>query len=446
MWQTWGMIGRPREWSTRLALAVSVAWMAAGWSACERKKTPLEEMNLTEDDAKRILAELSSHKTHATAPPARTLDGSAPTPADIVQQAVDPSLTQGQWVADGLVDVGPAAPSVASSKGVVLINGENELFLAELGRLPSSREPAETPIDELSGDHGRFALGRGPSIADGYAYWITSHYLMRRPLVAPHAPLEILAADARVGTRASALPASKEHGTWVAYVALPTVKDGPLRAKLWYGQEHEAILTEPGTSTLSVRLVERQGRAYALMLEARTGQSSLHVRNIETDDPPKPGTDRVLWVGGSPHSTTELGVFGSTQPSSAAGIIGLLPLEQDITHFGLATVSFSSLEASAEPHVHWIPYANGINPAPVDSAEVCGKGVVLFARPSGSEPGSPQELVFAELGAGRPEAGLVLSRSKAFYDVSIAPLQRAALVSYVADHRTWARSVRCVKR
>lgn len=431
----------------RLLWSLTVLWIAVSGGACERKKTPLEEMNLTEDQAKEILAQISSASSQPKSPPpSSSSDASAGALGEVLEQALDPSLASASWIVDGLADVGPAAPSVASPRGVILINGDNELFVAKLGRLPSGRQPGQTPIEELSGDHGRFALGRGPAVADGYAYWITSHYLLRRPLEPPHGPLDILAADARVGTRASALPASKQHPTWVAYIALPTVKDGPLRAKLWYGQEHEAVLTEPGTSTLSVRLIEHAQQPHALMLEARTGQSSLHVRRIETSSPPRPGSDHVIWVGGSPHSTTELGVLSAEPPDTDRGIIGLLPLEQDITHFGLAALSIPSLTPTSEASVHWIPYANGIDPAPVDTARVCGTGVVLFARPSSSEPGSPQELVLAELRGGKPDAGMVLSRSKAFYDVSIAALAGGALVSYVADHRTWARTVRCVKR
>src|SRR5690606_21789846 len=207
------------------------------------------------------------------------------------------------WVVAGLVDVGPAAPSSATVNGGTLINGENELFLAKLGRLPTGPEPRETPITPRSGGEGRFAMGRGPSVADGYAYWVTSHYLLRRPLEPPYGPLDVLAADARVGTRTSALAAAPRvrRPTWVAYIALPTVKNGPLRGKLWYGKEHEAIITEPEASTLSVQLVERDKKVFALSLDARTGRSSLHARSIDVGPPPRFGADHVIWVGGAPH-------------------------------------------------------------------------------------------------------------------------------------------------
>jgi hypothetical protein len=47
---------------------------------------------------------------------------------------------------------------------------------------------------------------------------------------------------------------------------------------------------------------------------------------------------------------------------------------------------------------------------------------------------------------GRLSSELVLSRSKVFFDTSIAAVEGGALVSYVADRRTWARAVRCKGR
>jgi hypothetical protein len=52
--------------------------------------------------------------------------------------------------------------------------------------------------------------------------------------------------------------------------------------------------------------------------------------------------------------------------------------------------------------------------------------------------------VLAEVHDRRLEHELVLGRSKVFYDLSIAPLGGGALVSYVSDRRTWARTLRCV--
>jgi hypothetical protein len=238
--------------------------------------------------------------------------------------------------------------------------------------------------------------------------------------------------------------ADETRPTWVAYVALPTVKNGPLRAKLWYGKEHESVLTDPSASSLSVSLVKDADHIYALTLEARMGQSNVHARRIAPGSPPKIGEDRVVWIGGGSNPTTELRAAQTTlRPTS---LLGLLPIERDISHFGLALLSFDKLEPGGSTLERWSEYPNGINPAPVDVQTVCNRTMVLFARPSTAEPGSPQELLFAEADAGALGEPVVLGRSKAFYDVSLAPVARGALVSYVADNRTWARTVRCTAR
>lgn len=446
----------------------------AAW-ACQHEKTKLEELNLTPEQAKHILQRIEEEKARSAASAAAASATVAPSSAAATQatelgevtraklpednamgstqststapietQVLDPSLTQGNWIADGLVDVAPAAPMAATLGGVALINANNELLIAALGTLATSREPAATPIKPLPDDAGTFALGRGPRVADGYAYWVTSHFLLRRPTKVPYGPLDQLAADARVGTRVSVLPASKDgkRPSWVSYVALPTVQDGPLRAKLWYGGEHELVLSEPNTSVLSVELVEVDNQAYAVTLEARTGQSTLHARPLASTTPPTLGVDRVIWVGGSPNPLTEL----RTTQSKSGNLLGLLPVERDVTSFALGVIEFANLDATTPPSEQWFPYQNGINPAPVDAAKLCDQNVLVFARPSTADPGSPQELVLLDPALPAATPPLVLSTSKAFYDVSLLQLRKGALLTYVADHRTWARTLRCQKK
>jgi hypothetical protein len=87
-------------------------------------------------------------------------------------------------------------------------------------------------------------------------------------------------------------------------------------------------------------------------------------------------------------------------------------------------------------------YENGIEPAPFAAVELCGRRRLALVRPSTAEPHAPQELVLLELG--RMDApAIVLARSQAFFAVSMCALSQGALLSYVSDQRSWARSVRC---
>src|SRR5690606_2998564 len=96
------------------------------------------------------------------------------------------------WLYDEPEDIGPAAPSAASKQGVFLINGANELFLAKVN-LTARAKAGTSPVGVVPDAKGPFALGRGPVFTPKYAYWVTSHYLLRRPIVAPYGPLEIIA-------------------------------------------------------------------------------------------------------------------------------------------------------------------------------------------------------------------------------------------------------------
>ena len=107
-------------------------------------------------------------------------------------------------------------------------------------------------------------------------------------------------------------------------------------------------------------------------------------------------------------------------------------------------------EAVARRHAYLtlehLLYALAHDPEGESIRKACGTDVVLFARPSHAAPNAPQELVLAELTNGQLANARVLSRARAYYDVSIAALNRGALLSFVADQRTWARTLRCESR
>lgn len=404
----------------------------------------LSELKLTPEEAKRILLELSAKRAeHEPAPRVNSVAASsaiaqaAPASSSATSNLVD--VTTGAWLVDDLEDIAPAAPSAASAQGVFLVNGANELFLAKVDALASTQRPGASAIGIVPDGKGPFALGRGPVFTSKYAYWVTSHYLLRRPTAAPYGPLEIIAEDARVGTRAAAITVKGEAA--VAYIALPKIKNGPLRARFWLEKQAPKTavdLTDSGNSTLSVALIGGGDGAVALSLEARMGVTALHTRPIDVGSG-KLGPDEVSWIGGTAQPLTEVRALG--KPTVA---FTFLTMEQDSSHFGLAVLSQPN--GSSEVKERWLTFPNGLDPAPVASTTACGKDLVLFARPSESAPKSPQELVLAELVGGMLANQQVLSSARAYYDVSIAALARGALVSFVADQRTWARTLRCAAR
>jgi hypothetical protein len=113
-----------------------------------------------------------------------------------------------------------------------------------------------------------------------------------------------------------------------------------------------------------------------------------------------------------------------------------------VTEFGLARVQVKR-DPEMDAPVNWVGYPNGINPAPVATADVCGSPVVLFARPSESRPRSPQELHIAKMGPAKLDPSEAVARSRAFNNISLAPIQGGALLVWTADWRTWARTIHC---
>lgn len=424
----------------------------ASLASCKREPTPLEKLGIDEERAREILQEIE--KSTARPPPSRPPpprdeprgDSNPPerfAPPPLEAQDFNPNLASERFLVDGLVDVTEAAQSSAHPDGVYVVTRDQRLLLAPLGPLSKARTPAASPVAELPDDAGDFALARGPSFSKRHAYWVSNRELLQSAL-GSKAPGRVVANDARVATRVSAtsVDADGEHDL-VAYIGLPREPDGPLIARLWSGKGEPITLSEPGSAALSVQLARQGNRIVAYTLEGRTSMSILHAREITVGaSGVELGRDRVVWVGGAATPTTELRVAHD----AASDVFGLLPIEQDSSTFGLALLELSRAQGDDPVPNQWSTYPNGMDYAPTAADVVCGTPTVLFARPSAAAPHAPQELVLAEVVEGRLAHELVLGRSKVFFDTSLAAVDGGALVSYVADRRTWARTIRCKGR
>lgn len=327
-----------------------------------------------------------------------------------------------------LTDVGPGGPASATPDGVVLLTKDDRVLLARRasGSKPESAEIA--PVDEPTAAFG--LLAKPPSIAFGYAYWISQGRLVRRSLRGGE--LELLRDDARPGTRTSAAEVAGQ--TAVAYVGRPD-SEGTSRARLWVEGVPPLELTPDGAGASSVALTRHGEGLLAVAIDGRSAMTPVHARRITFEDKQvRLGEDVVVWVAGSAQAFTEI-VVGSSQGRAFAH----LPTERDVTHFALASVDLGP-EPHLDSEVSFFDYPNGIDLAPVATAELCGRPYVAFARPTTPTPRAPQELVLAAPGGGQT---LNLANSRGFVSVSLAPLPKGALVAYVADGRTWARGVAC---
>lgn len=366
--------------------------------------------------------------------------GKKPAPADpFPERVLAPPVTDGRFIVDDLVDVAPAGPATAHDLGIILVDKENQVFVAPREQLSQAQKPVPTRVRTLDRPRSSFApYGRGPAVVGPHAYWVERGRLLRRRLDGT-GELDVLANDARSSTRVSGarLPGKK---AMVAYITAPD-EAGSARAKLWIEGGKIQVLTPDGAAASSIALVPQGGALLSVALDGRTGMTPLHARRVTpTDSGATLGPDVVAWVGASAQSTTE--VTATIRGDDAWAFVAI---DRDITHFGLAQIDLGPTpNMNGKPS--FVPFPNGANTVPVAAAELCEGVGVVFARPSGPEPGVPQELVLAELGPQGLFDGVVVVRSKAFSDASLASVDGGALLAYTADHRTWAASIRCRKK
>lgn len=327
-----------------------------------------------------------------------------------------------------LSDVAPAGPATATPDGVVMTT-----LAGDLVRGGWHDDGVVEPIER---DKAEFApYGRGPALSGGYGYWIRKRHLLRRKLRGQSAP-EVLASDAREGTRVAAEQVGKAGKSVVGYIA---ESEDRLYARLWLEGGTTVDLSPDGSQATSVNLVQSDDDLLAVVLEGRTSMSPVHARRLLLRGKvPQIQEDVVVWVGPPSQPLSEI----VSLPGNAGGARSFLALERTVTDFGLASFGIKK-EPQMDANVAWLDYPNGINPAPVAAGSACGKSVVLFARPSESRPRSPQELSIAKLEGDKLAAGEVVARSRAFNNISIAPVKGGALLVWTADFRTWARTIFC---
>ena len=360
-----------------------------------------------------------------------------PTPAPSPEPLVpDPTLDRpltDRWQLSELADVGAAAPMTATGSGILLIDKENRLHLARRTG-PGRFSPVDAPAESFS------RYGRGPAIAGEHAYWVSSEgRLMRGTLRTGQA--EIIAEEARFGARVSALIAQDRE-----LVAFIKGHGDETYAYLWASGHagaapEELRLSPEGSTATSIDLVSGKPHPRALVLEGRSGMSPVHVRTLRvTHRRVNLDADHVVWVGPGAHALTELVSLDLEKGKTKA----LIATPRDITHFGLAQLTIDA-DAREVGGATWHPYPNGLDPAPVAAAHLCGSDYALFAIPSHDKPRAPQELRIAELKAqGLGQEDLV-ARSRAFNDVSLAATKYGAIISWTADKRTWALELGCPK-
>ena len=345
-------------------------------------------------------------------------------------------------VIDDAMVIAPAGQMTADASSVVMIDRNDELHVAKraVASSSSSPHPERARFARISGGpNDFFAVARGPLLLRGKAYWIRDGKLVRRVLDSS-SPLEILANDARNGTRVAGADVAGAPAHAV-YVTNPKTDDAPPRASLWVEGVGSVPLSPEGAGASSVAVASTGEDLFTIAIDARSAMTPLHGRRVHFKaGKPELAPDVVMWVGASSQTLSE--VFASNTPF---GVRAFLPIERDISHFGLVMLELGS-EPHMDPKAVWRGYPNGIDVAPVASAAFCGTAFVAYVRPANPSPDAPELLELAEIteaGLGPPE---VVATARGFSNLSLGAASNSANLAYVADYQTFATSVRCKPR
>jgi hypothetical protein len=340
-------------------------------------------------------------------------------------------------VIDEPMEIGPAGQMTASERGVVMLNRADEVLLAKrLGGSGSASKESARFSTIKGGANDFFAVARGPLLLRSKAYWVKDGKLVRRALD-NSTPLEVLANDARNGTRVvgTDLPDAPAHA---AYISNPLTDDAAPRAKLWVEGGENAVLSPEGAGASSIAVAITGRDLFTIAIDARSAMTPMHGRRVHfVAGKADFGPDVVMWVGSTSQMLSE--VFANTTPF---GVRAFLPIERDVSHFGLVMLELGN-EPHMDPRTVWRGYPNGLDVAPVASASFCGSAFVAYVRPETPKPESRQLLELAEI----TESGLApaetVGSALGFANVSLAPATNSAVLAYVADFRTFATTLRC---
>lgn len=341
--------------------------------------------------------------------------------------------------------LGAARPIAIGPKGAMALASGEELVVAPL----DGGNPAPLPDPRERLPFYPVALAGG---APAHAYWVVKGRLVRRSVAEEGrvGELEVLAKDAASGTPVAAARLGGAPGRDVAvYVRGHESEQGDRSAGLWVEGQGLIKLDQitGGATGLALTSVDAT-KAQLIVLDGRKAMSSVHALDLSLagDGPLRVGEDRVVYVAGGVEWHTSPRVI----PSSGTPAV-LLPVAKDITHFGL--VSFLVPTGTKQAGESWVDYPNGLDPAPVAVASICGEPMVALVRPEKAGVGATQLVELGQLdGAGRvfglrtvAAAGIVahLALGAAGAASRQSSDRAAGYLAYSTDAGLWARTLRC---
>ncbi|RYE85936.1 MAG: hypothetical protein EOO75_16370, partial [Myxococcales bacterium] len=280
--------------------------------------------------------------------------------------------------------------------GAVVRRKDDEILLVRLG----------DRVTPLSDDGKLYARSRTVLIdrgASSMAYWVSEGKLRRRLVdqEGKSGPVETVADDAEEGFSPHGVRNEEGSSTAqdvVAYVGKKRSRDGERQARVWVEGKGSTALSAEGTGASSTWVVARApGRLAVVWSDARAALTPLHAVAVELDGAGEPriAPESTLWMG-SPSET----MASVTALRVDDHLVAMTALPRDGLDFGLATLPVA-FGAPPRDEAIWKLYPNGLDPAPVTPARLCGQPLVALVRPVDRPIDSPRAVVLASVDGAR---------------------------------------------
>ena len=336
----------------------------------------------------------------------------------------------------GTLDLGPARPVAITPVGIVAIAEAQDVLVAPF------REGKPQAFAAAVGQGTPAPVATGPSPVR--VYWVAQNKLLRSELSADGkpGPIETLASDAINGLRPAAGRVEGPGSTdVVVYFSRTDGKDVSRVAKVWIEGSGAKLLSPDGAGASSADVVALPGGKVSLItLDGRLAMSPLHVRVLDVAGGGKLGPDSVVHVAGPAENNPEIGAIRiGTEPAV------LVALPKESATFGLMSLK---LAGATEVPAQWTMYPNGLTPALVVTAQICGKPAAAFVQPRDATPSSARTIQFSELNdQGYPTAPKTMAEAHAIRSMALGvgkSLKPAGgWLAYSGDGRLLARAVPC---
>jgi hypothetical protein len=198
----------------------------------------------------------------------------------------------------------------------------------------------------------------------------------------------------RVGYRIDATTLAGSHSVMTYLASRKTTEGWVAEAWAVVDELPPVRVSEDGAGATSIDVAPRGDSVVILMLDARRASTQVHARVARWSGKLDLGADAVVFIGGPGERESAATI---ATPASNGIAWGLVPIEKDVSTFGMATTKIGDPPEIDAPVV-WSTYPNGLDPAPIVATQGKSPMRVARVRPAAAEPTSEHVLEIGRIG------------------------------------------------